>query len=241
MKHPEVKVKDIGDYIHWVAKTYGNQDDVLFRGQPARFDLKPKIGRPEFVLRGAKKMPEVERRMLDRFRSHAAFMLDKVPATNMEWLALAQHHGMATRLLDWSTNPLVALWFAVERPAQNQESAAVWAFTAEEPDLIDLTDDPFTIKRTMAFRPSPSTRRIAAQSGWFTVHWWNESARRFVAFETIRRIRERLTKLTIPASSFADIRSHLGRMGIDRSTLFPDIDGLCSNINWLNSQLSDEI
>ena len=49
-----------------------------------------------------------------------------------------------------------------------------------------------------------------------------------------------LTKLRIPPEAFKDMRFDLDRFNVNSAALFPDIDGLCAHIQWVNSRLQDE-
>src|SRR5579872_5540330 len=83
---------------------------ILYRGQEnSTWNLLPKIGR-----RGiSTDFLSFEKSIISEFKRLGRTYL-AADILNNEWdlLALAQHHGLPTRLLDWSTNPLVALWFA---------------------------------------------------------------------------------------------------------------------------------
>jgi hypothetical protein len=64
-------------------------------------------------------------RMLDLFKQRSIPHLERLPANDFEWMFLAQHHGLPTRLLDWSTNALVALFFATSgAPSKDIDGAA---------------------------------------------------------------------------------------------------------------------
>jgi FRG domain len=71
---------------------------------------------------------EAERYLLSTFQRRAHHYITYPPERDdeLEWLALMQHHGAPTRLLDWTKSPYVELFFALE-PIMGADFAAVWA------------------------------------------------------------------------------------------------------------------
>ena len=159
-----------------------------------------------------------------------------------EWLALAQHYGLPTRLLDWTTNPLAALWFTVREPPQPGQPGAVWLFLPEEGDRLEPIpgEGPFDTKGTRVFRPSHTTTRIIVQSGWFTVHRWIPKSRRFVPLESNTRYEDKFYRIDIPVGAFATIRGQLARLDIHRGSMFPDLAGLATHVEWRFIRYADE-
>jgi hypothetical protein len=240
---PTTNADSVASLLHQVSKKYAGNDNVLFRGQQNEtWKMTPRLGRLDARLKfAAKQAPVIEKMMLDDFRRLAGNYLS--PGTQLdEWnlMALAQHHGLPTRLLDWSSNPLVALWFAIEKPADGSTSAAVWAYNAEDAAYVVESSRPAELTRTLVFRPTHRDARIVAQSGWFTAHRFDPSSDRFSIFERTSDRPKRLHKYVIPATSFAAIREDLARCGVTHASLFPDLAGLCKHLTWKYEQLADE-
>jgi FRG domain len=237
---PSKEIKSLPEYLEYLLKHCECNDDALFRGQSRDYPLLPKIAR--LKPRGDATHLEIEKKMLALIVRKSNSHLETLPTRDMDWLAVAQHHGMATRLLDWSCNPLTALWFAVESPAKPEmANAVVWIFFPSAKDFVKNVQSfkPLEIKATKVFAPNYLNRRIAAQQGWFTVHAIREDGK-FLPLERNTAYKKRLTKICIPATKFSSIRADLDRCGINAETVFNDFDGLCKDAQWQHTQLADE-
>ncbi len=214
-----------------------NGAEILFRGQREDKALLPKLAR--LNLNG--EIANIEKLMLDEFRRACIPLAEYQPMDNWDLLALAQHHGLPTRLLDWTYSALVALWFVVNREPEGNNHGVVWVLNADIKDFRNKNQqgDPLSNKVTKIFRPKVISKRISAQSGAFTVHKINSSAR-IVKFETHKEFKNKITKLIVPHDSFPRIRNSLKIMGVNHSTIFPDIDGLCQHLERRFSKLGDE-
>ncbi len=245
---PAEPIRTLGDYIK-IAE--GTQGLLLFRGQEQDYALRPKIAR--LRPRDGHSIEAAEKAMLAELKRRAVPLLPRPFTNDWDWLALAQHHGMATRLLDCSDNPLAALWFAVEKPFTSQFDKAgkpvgddcpvVWMFRPTNEDMVndETPGDPFAAARTKVFRPVHISPRIVAQGGWFTVHKFLPTFKTgFVSLEHNAAYKTKLQKFLVDVKCVASLRTELRRCGMHRGTIYPGLEGLCGQIEESYCLLKDE-
>jgi hypothetical protein len=190
--------------------------------------------------------PGQEERILRVFKRKAHVFLDQPPdpEDDFQWLALMQHHGAPTRLIDFSWSPYVAAFFALERTLGD---GVVWALN---PARIDSSRAPRPVqvdpRQKGNFRahyltgnerfvwlgePHTMNRRLIAQSGTFALPGvldapLEEIISDFPEPENI------LTKFVLPNHVRETGMRELYRMNITYATLFPDLDGLAKSLRY---------
>jgi hypothetical protein len=208
---------------------------VLFRGQNVDRPLLPRIVRiAEERKLAYNALVQIERDMLTRFqRESVPFLRGAQPRNDWEWLSVAQHQGLPTRLLDWSANALAALWFAVASdPPKGAAGGIIWVLEVEPDHELALSaqESIFDMQRTFVFQPFHIDQRIAAQSGWFSVHRYSEGRGKFVPLNRHSDFRHYLASYHVPKRTFDRLRKELRILGVTQATLFPDLPGLCAEI-----------
>lgn len=188
----------------------------LYRGQAeADWPLVPSVGRDAGLTC-------CERDLFGAWRRGAVQFIDPPPPSEWDWLAIAQHHGLATRLLDWTTNPLVAAFFASCH--QRAGEAVLWAF-APRTAADTSGSSAFDVDGVLLFRPSAHVARIARQGAAFTVHG--------PPSRPVADADGNLHKLVIAPEYRPGLLAELSQYGYNHATLFPDLDGLSRFMNWM--------
>jgi hypothetical protein len=213
----EIKISNFEE-LHRALKKYHDDKRWYFRGHSnPEWKLLPKVGRHPYL--GID-----EKAVFESWKRAAIEYVSSTPNSDWEWLAIAQHHGLATRLLDWSTNPLNACYFALREPRSSDAIVYAgkfkWAIT-------DTTDHPLDKKRLAVFRPQRVVPRITRQGGLFTIH-----PKPSIDLESGVAGVVDLNKIVIAKEYRELLQSELSYYGVNSATLFPDLDGLSMFVNW---------
>jgi hypothetical protein len=189
--------------------------------------------------------PEQEGRILRIFKRKAHQFLDKPPAwdDDFQWLALMQHHGAPTRLIDFTWSPYVAAFFALERTLGD---GVIWAIN---PARVDSTRAPkpvrmdprvkgnfqrYFVKGRHRFiwmgEPLTMNRRLIAQSGTFAVPGVLDLPIEGMLSDADQENILAKIVMTHPVREIG--MRELYRMNITFSTLFPDLDGLARSMGY---------
>lgn len=200
----------------------------IYRGVPNKeFKLVPSLGRVEVVdIAGTRPIPgasleerreQYEKKLLEEFKRRALPFLTVTPRYELEWLCLAQHYGVPTRLLDWTTNPLVALFFACDSLPDEWGAVYIryqtkWLSAPHEVKPFKTPDEIWGIQ------PDHSDKRFVNQEGVFTVQ------------PDYRVAIEDGGKLVFDPKAKDHMKWQLAKFGIRASVIFPGLDGVAKDV-----------
>jgi len=254
------EIRSSADFLRTLFALRATRANVKFwyRGQPkSTFRLVPSIGRTHSTgSMQAEFNAHQERELLHRFRRRAYPYVGRI-MTDWEALFLARHHRLPTRILDWTANPLVALYFACcEEP---DSPGDLWAFnkfgtTEHDLDVLALANDstaegpltyyPATFDDTpikgvstdeavKILHPFYNSPRMVSQDGAFTLHsnpWRSIDAYANIVFQPERLDIEQLYRWPIPADAKLPLHRELNSLNISRRMMFPDLDGVALSL-----------
>lgn len=226
----EIRSKD--DFFVFL-KNYSETDKeytYLYRGtKNSCFKLIPSIGRIK-TTKGDRLTTKEEELILKIFKHRGYPFLKEYENDDLEILSIAQHHGLPTRLLDWTKNLMTAIYFSVEEPFNQEdkketEFSSIHIYRTTTKVKLDKTFNPFEINEVKRFIPKHWDNRIIAQNGQFTVHPnpyepWNPNG---------------LEKIYIHFKIRKEIKTILNNYGVHAGSIYPELDGIARHIKFLRS------
>lgn len=193
----------------------------IFRGQRQHWPLRPSAGRSDRYEAAR------ELQLFNEFQRLAQPLISNSMLLDYwDWLFIAQHHGLPTRLLDWTTNPLVAAYFACLPTPNGKRRGEIIAVRVSDIGLLSSTDrdqGPFGIQKASFVYPSAVAPRILSQRGLFSIH--PDPSRNWI-------LRNKTVRFEIEAEDKERFLGYLYGIGVDAAMVMADVDGLATNLRW---------
>jgi FRG domain len=240
--HPDTFVSQLtGITSKWTQSHSPREIRPWFRGMPLiTFSLEPSLLRYR-----PNQLRIAEHNFRHEFRLLGSRLFDQPLVGALDCMTVMQHHGMPTRLLDWTENAFAALYFSVRQSEYFgvENDAVVWMLDPVRLCEIQLGSAtiPFADDRVLELEdrqplplyPAHRSIRVTAQRAAFTVHPFGPQHALFslALKEVAEGRRSFLYGLQIRGDKRALIRDGMIRaFGSGDFTFFPDLDGLAREL-----------
>jgi hypothetical protein len=240
-----LEVHSAVQFMEKVERLWGTQPRPdTFRGQASLEPMKPSLTREggPAAKCSANRLVELEKTLLDEFRRRIPTGALGHRPDYWETAVLGRHHGLPTRLLDWSELPLAALFFAVvpkERacrdPRHESGPAAVFGTHGDRRFMDQVRElygpEPWNLNERgpKFFIPDFRDERILPHRSVLSV-WDNPR----LPFE---QVTQQVWCFVVPHDYHRKVRQELERMGINEEILLPGLDGAARYVGW---KMTDE-
>lgn len=228
------EIDSVNDLLNIIDKSlYSGRSRWIYRGHSkSSYKLLPSIGRllgNKFST--AQELHSYEKDIFSEFliRNYSRFR----ESNSLVNLAIAQHHGLLTRMLDWTYSPLIGLFFAIEDESLYHEEGALYAYQQENgynqfpQEFVNspLNEESYKNADYYFVYAPDLTPRISNQQGVFQI--FKEPAQEFKGVFNLH-------KIVVKSESKSKIKKQLFRLGISYDTIYPELDGLTKTIMYNN-------